>query len=174
VQDKAYPCLFCLEGFQTYGPYTLIVQALLSQYKTGREKALAKILAPLYIPMLAHVEKPLLIPIPASQKGLSGRGFDQMLLIAAHLKKRMGYPTMRLFVQKGEGQSKFLSLEQRRQRHTLSLLPEKKKVLQYKEEEYTFVLLDDICTTGSTLATCKALLAQGYGIDARSLVIAMV
>lgn len=174
LQDRAYPCPFCLKGFQAYGSYTGIVSALLNQFKVGEEKAIAKILAPLFVPMLAKIGKPLLIPIPASSKSLSERGFDQMLLICNLLKRHEGYPYQRLFAQKGEGQSKFLSLEERLHRHSLTLLPLDKKVAQYGKEEYTFVLLDDICTTGSTLATCSSLLSERYGLSVCSLVIALV
>ncbi|MBI9093328.1 MAG: ComF family protein [Sphaerochaeta sp.] len=174
LQDVAYPCPFCLTGFQAYGSYTGIVSNLLNQFKAGEEKLLSRVFAPLYMPMLATIEKPLLIPIPASKKGFSDRGFDQMLLICRMLTKRIGYPTLRLLVQKGEGQSKFLSLAERKERHTLTLLHLDTSVQMYKNAGYTFVLLDDICTSGSTLATGRALLAQGYGIEARSLVIAMV
>ncbi|HAF86921.1 MAG TPA: hypothetical protein DCG32_11300 [Sphaerochaeta sp.] len=174
LQDVAYPCPFCLKGFQAYGSYTGIVSALLNQFKAGAEKPLSRVFTSLYIPMLATIEKPLLIPIPASKKGFSDRGFDQMLLICRMLTKRIGYPSLRLLVQKGEGQSKFLSLAERKERHTLTLLPLDTRVRTYKDAGHTFVLLDDICTSGSTLATGRALLAQGYGIEARSLVIAMV
>lgn len=174
LQDRAYPCRFCLKGLQAYGSYTGIVSALLNQYKAGEEKVMAKVLAPLLVPMLAKIEKPLLIPVPASRKSLSERGFDQMVLICKLLKRREGYPFLRVFSQKGESQSKFLSLEERVHRHSLSLLPLDKKVAQYGKEGYTFVLLDDICTTGSTLATCSSLLSERYEISVCSLVIALV
>jgi len=146
----------------------------LSRFKAGEEKVLAKVIASLYIPMLSAMERPLLLPIPASRKGYSDRGYDQMLLICRLLKKQEGYPFLRLFVQKGEGQSKFLSLEERMQRHTLSLLPLDKKVAQYRQEGYSFVLLDDISTTGSTLSTCSSLLCARYDLSVKSLVIATV
>ncbi len=174
LQDTAYPCPFCQKGLQAYASYTGIVSSLLNQFKAGEEKAIAKILAPLYIPMLETLKKPLLLPVPASRKGLSDRGFDQMRCIVARLGRMTGYPSLLLFAQKGEGQSKFLSLEQRKMRHTLSLIPKDKEVGHYKKGGYTFVLLDDICTTGSTLETCKALLAARYGIEASSVVVAMV
>jgi len=174
LQDSSYPCPYCLRGFQAYASYTGIVSTLLSRFKAGEEKVLAKVIASLYIPMLSAMERPLLLPIPASRKGYSDRGYDQMLLICRLLKKQEGYPFLRLFVQKGEGQSKFLSLEERMQRHTLSLLPLDKKVAQYRQEGYSFVLLDDISTTGSTLSTCSSLLCARYDLSVKSLVIATV
>ena len=174
LQDSAYPCLFCLEGVQAYASYTGIVSALLNQFKAGEQKRVAKILAPLYIPMLKTLEKPLLIPIPASRRGYSERGFDQVLLMCRILHSSEGYPVLRLFSQKGEGQSKFLSRSERQSRHTLSLRPKDKQVALYAEAGNTFVLVDDIRTTGTTLATCRELLTKRYGIDARSAVIAMV
>lgn len=172
--DRAYPCPFCKDGIEAYSSYTALVGSLLRQYKLGQEKVLAKVLAPLYSPMLIAIEKPLLLPVPASRKGLESRGFDQMLLICKILTKRTGYPSLRLFAQKGEGQSKFLSLSERKDRHTLSLRPLSEKVIRYREAGYTFVLLDDICTSGVTLRSCSSLLAEAYGIKALSLVIAMV
>ena len=173
VADRAYPCPFCRDGVQAYAPYTGIVATLLNQFKAGQQKALAKILAPLYIPMLSPLEKPLLIPIPASRKGYAERGFDQMLLTTGILKKKTGYPALPLFVQKGEGQSKFLSRAERQRRHTITLLPLDAKVEKLHQGGHTFVLLDDICTSGSTLEHTKALLYQSHGIRALALVIAL-
>lgn len=172
--DRAYPCSFCLDGLQAYASYSGIVRTLLRLFKVGEQRILATVFAPLYLTMLATVEKPLLIPVPSSRKGLKQRGFDQMLLISRLLKTRAGCPCLNLFSQKGEDQSKFLSLSERKQRHSLFLRQLDKKVKTYEEGGYTFVLLDDICTTGATLATCKALLSERYGIEAISLVIALV
>lgn len=172
--DRAYPCPFCQNGIEAYASYTALLGSLLRQFKVGGEKVLAKVLAPLYLPMLTAIEKPLLLPVPASKKGMAYRGFDQMLLISKILTKSMGYPSLSLFAQKGESQSKFLSLSERKQRHTLFLLPLREDVLRYKEAGHTFVLLDDVCTSGVTLRTCSTLLDQGYGVKALSLVIAMV
>jgi len=173
VGDRAYPCPFCCDGLQAYAPYAGIVATLLNQFKAGEERALAAILAPLYIPMLTPLEKPLLIPIPASRKGYQQRGFDQMHLITRVLKKKTGYPTMRLFAQKGDGQSKFLSRAERQRRHAITLLPLEGKIRRLQQEGHTFVLLDDICTSGSTLEHSKALLYEGHGITALSAVIAL-
>ncbi len=174
IQDRAYPCHFCQKGLQAYAPYTGIVLSLLREFKAEEEKKVAKVLAPLYIPMLSHFEKPLLLPIPASRKGFSDRGFDQMTLICSLLEKKAGYPSLRLFDQKGDGQSKFLSRKERQGRQSLTLLSKDRKVGKLVQQGYTFVLLDDITTTGSTLATCSSLLSVQYGIDACALVIAMV
>lgn len=174
LQDRAYPCPFCLEGIQAYSPYIGIVSTLLGQFKAGGEKVLSQLFVQLYMPMLASIARPVLLPVPASRRGVSDRGYDQMELIVSQLMKRTGYPSLRLFTQKGAGQSKFLSLAERKERHTLSLVPNDKMVAKYKQEGYAFVLLDDICTTGLTLTTCKRLLYEQYGIEATSLVIAMV
>ncbi|HHT80580.1 MAG TPA: ComF family protein [Spirochaetales bacterium] len=172
--DRAYPCLFCQRGIQAYAPYTSVVATLLRQFKGEGQRSLSKVFAPLFIPMLASIENPLLIPVPASNKGFSDRGFDQMLLIARLLKRTGGYPYLRLFAQEGKGQSKFLSMRERQVRHTLTLLPLNEKAIQAKKSGHTFVLLDDIYTTGATLSLSKTLLAEAYGIEALSLVIAMV
>lgn len=174
LQDRAYPCLFCTEGLQAYASYTGIVSTLLNQFKAREEKRVATLLAPLYLPMLHTIENPLLIPVPASRRGYSDRGFDQMLLMCNILRRDAGYPYLRLFAQKGKGQSKFLSRSERQQRHTLSLLPKDKQVATYQKKGATFVLMDDICTTGSTLATSRALLLERYGQQALALVVALV
>lgn len=172
--DSAYPCLFCHKGMQAYAPYTGVVSTLLRLFKAGEQKVLSKVLAPLYIPMLARIEKPLLIPVPASRKGLATRGFDQMGLITARLQKMTGYPSIRLFAQKGEGQSKFLSRSERQERHTISLLQRTDEVFFFQQKGYSFVLLDDICTSGATLDLCTSLLEKRYAIEALSLVVALV
>ncbi len=174
IQDRAYPCLFCQKGQQAYAPYTGIVISLLREFKAEGDTKVARVLAPLYIPMLSPFRKPLLLPVPASRKGFSDRGFDHMHLICTYLEKKVGYPSLKLFGQKGEGQSKFLSRKEREGRHSIVLLSRGKEVSKFAQQGYTFVLLDDITTTGSTLATCSSLLSAQYGIDACALVIAMV
>lgn len=172
--DRAYPCLFCLEGLEAYAPYTGLVATLLGLFKAKKRRVLAKVLAPLFIPMLAPIEKPLLIPVPASRKGLATRGFDQMILISRILTRLTGDPSLHLFVQKGKGESKFLSRIERQGRHTITMRPLDRKVSRLQKEGYTFVLLDDIHTTGATLALCRKMLAERYGIQAFSLVLALV
>jgi len=171
--DRCYPCLFCQEGIEAYSPYTGIVSTLLRLYKAEGQRVLSKVLAPLYFPMLERVEKPLLIPVPASRRGIATRGFDQMQIITGLLKKMTGYPSMRLFAQKGGTQSKFLSRKERQARDSITLLPRHGEVAQMRQMGYTFVLLDDICTSGATLHSCASLLAERYGIRALSLVVAL-
>lgn len=171
--DRAYPCPFCLKGLAAYAPYTAMIATLLRLYKTEERRVLAKVLAPLYIPLLAPIEKPVLLAVPASRRGLANRGFDQMMLITHTLTKLTGYPSLHLFKQKGEGQSKFLSLVEREKRHTITLVPLDTKVARFKEEGHTFVLLDDISTTGTTLGHCKILLTERYAIDPLCLVLAL-
>lgn len=171
--DHAYACLFCEQGIQAYAPYTEFAKSLMVRYKGKREKNLATVLAPLYSGMLSNIDNPVLLPVPASRRGYALRGFDQMFLICKHIRGHQRYPMLKAFKQAGKEQSKFLSLEERKHHHSLSLRNIDTKIAQYQKENYTFVLLDDITTSGSTLQTCRTLLQDHYGIEALSLVFAM-
>ncbi|MDT4761485.1 hypothetical protein [Sphaerochaeta sp. PS] len=174
VVDEAYPCLFCLNAFQAYGTYTGLLAELLLLYKIGGQRSLKKVLASLYVPLLEPLGKVVLIPIPASRNGLKRRGFDQMGLVCRYLKRSRGYGMLSLFVQTGVGQNKFLSRHERHERHPLTLIPKKgAEIARYQKEGYSFVIIDDVSTTGFTLQVARDLLAKAYGIDPFSLVLAL-
>jgi ComF family protein len=172
--DLHYPCVGCLKGIQAYGRYEPPLSTLIKRYKFGSEKKLAKVLAPLYHSMLQNLGNVVLIPIPASRKGFHDRGFDQMATLCKVLKKNYGYPVLHVLVGKGKGEQKFLTSEQRKQRIGYAVEKRQSAVIEKcKLQSYTFVMIDDISTTGRTLEQCSELLNQSFGVQSVSIVLAL-
>jgi predicted amidophosphoribosyltransferase len=124
--------------------------------------------------MLEKLGKVALIPIPASKKGFQDRGFDQMVTLCRVLHRQHGYPVVKALKAKGRGEQKFLSLEQRTLREGYILAGKKYRVLRRLQKEgYSFVLLDDISTTGRTLEQCQLILDSSYSIQSVAIVLAL-
>jgi ComF family protein len=174
VLDSQYPCKCCATGIKAYGRYEPPLSTLLKRYKLGSEKDLSKVLAPLYQTMLGKLGKIALIPVPASKKGFQDRGFDQMALLCKVLHRQHGYPVVQALKAKGRGEQKFLSFEQRKLREGYGLARKKNRVLKRLHKEgYSFVLIDDISTTGRTLEQCRGLLDSSYAIQSLAIVLAL-
>ena len=174
ILDAHYPCKRCFEGVLGYGRYEEPLSDLIITYKIAKERRLKSVLASFYLTILKTLEKPVLVPIPASNEGREDRGFDQMLLIAKVLKQKENLPFLSLLRPIGKEEQKFLTSEQRKNSTSFTLLPNKdRKVQYYIDEGYQFVLLDDISTTGTTLDTCKDLLFGTYGIQAYRMALAL-
>ena len=174
VLDLQYPCLCCSGANRAYGRYEPPLSTLIQRYKFGSEKNLSKVLAPLYHSMLQEFGNVALIPVPSSRKGYRDRGFDQMDCICKVLKKSYGYPVLQVLVGKGRGEQKFLSSEQRKLRVGYAVARGKHSLVEsFIKRNYSFVLVDDISTTGRTLEQCGSLLQQAYGIQSKAIVLAL-
>ena len=172
--DSHYPCARCTDRILAFGRYEEPLSRLIIQYKITGERKLKSLLASLYLTLLSTIEHPVLIPVPASREGFDDRGFDQMLLIVKVLRKKVHIPFLTLFKPIGKIEQKFLSSEERKKSVSYSLETNKtKKVQNFKKYGYEFVLLDDISTTGSTLAACRKLLLDTYGIKTYGVVLAL-
>jgi len=104
------------------------------------------------------------VPIPLYRRKERQRGFNQSELLAQELCQRVGIPVLSLLVRTRPTQSQTeLDRNRRRQnvRRSFALDPaakEKKSALQ----QIPCLLIDDVCTTGSTLLeAAKVLRRQG-------------
>lgn len=85
-----------------------------------------------------------IVPVPASASGLKRRGFDQMKLIA----RKIGLPWTPALKRKADIEQKSLSRKDR--------INEMDKMFSISKEisdccEKNIILIDDICTTGTTM-----------------------
>ncbi|WP_320130902.1 hypothetical protein [uncultured Sphaerochaeta sp.] len=174
IADAVYTCSNCSQGLLSYGRYIPPLSTLLGRYKFSCEKSLAKVLVPLYQSLLIHLKNPVLVPVPASKKGLHDRGFDQMAYLCKSLESMHDYPVLSLLKARGKGEQKFLSREQRKLRAGYKVIKNKKSLVEsYAKKGYSFVLIDDISTTGRTLEVCADMLLEAYGIKPQAIVLAL-
>lgn len=114
----------------------------------------------------------LLIPIPLSRERLLERGYNQAWELTRHLATATGRPARHdilLRIETGHLQHR-LSLDQRRQHaeRAFAVNPEAARVLQGQK----VVLIDDIMTTGTTLAAAARCLTLAGARQVQALVFA--
>ena len=109
--------------------------------------------------------------VPLSRRRLRQRGYDQARLIAEELAKRLGLPCECLLVKKRHTrpQSGITSREKRKANAAGVYAPVSPQCARGKR----VLLVDDIVTTGATLASCAGVLAEAgsaavYGAAAAS------
>lgn len=122
-----------------------LVKKMIWEYKYGFVKELAKPLASL---MVKHLKGSVLVPVPLHLRRLRWRGFNQSLLLA----QETGLPVADCLV---------------RVRNTSPQMKIKNSLKREQNIQDAFrlkylpsgeiILIDDVCTTGSTLEACAAL-----------------
>ena len=102
--------------------------------------------------------------VPRSREGASRAGFDQGKELARALAKHGGYPFLSLFFRRGGAEQKLLTAEERlaNVRCSVSLRREYRGGELSSLAGKTVLLVDDVVTTGATMAVCTGfLLAAG-------------
>ena len=107
-----------------------------------------------------------LVPVPPRPGKIQEKGWDQIDELCGQLKYRFGFTILPLLVRKTTGQQKKLDREERLKTIGKSyFLVEKKeveKLLKPFNGEFPerVCIIDDVCTTGSTLENCAQVLKE--------------
>jgi len=98
------------------------------------------------------------VPVPLSIQGLRERGFNQSLLLARNISRQKGIPLFMDVLHKRKETPPQLGLSASERRSNLKGAFQAMKSVQGKR----LLLIDDVITTGSTVAECaKQLLKAG-------------
>ncbi len=159
-----------LPPIYTVAPRDSLLGSLIHDYKYHSIRALARPLAELLATVLpANLPKnSILVPLPTASHHIRSRGLDHTLLISKQLSKLRRIPTQKLLlrakntVQVGADRSARLS-----QASSAYQLNPKIKI----DDSTTYILLDDIWTTGASVTAAKTLL-ESAGV--KNLVIALL
>jgi predicted amidophosphoribosyltransferase len=157
----------------SYGFYDGILEHLITEYKHAGKIMASVVLSGLFESMLQSFDHPVLIPIPSSRSGKRSLGFDHMALVTAILGKRLNLQSIHLFRQKANSLYTVLSRSQRQQTSNLEIRKRAAKQMQkLLLQNRTFLILDDIYTTGNTCKRAQELLYTEFSVQASICVIA--
>jgi len=151
-------CRGRVEGARQAVAYSEAAPALVAALKDGRRRTLAGTLADR---IARAVPRPppgaVLVPVPLGPRRLSERGFNQSLLIARELARRWGRPVAEALARVREEPAQRGSSAAARARQAAGAFA----AAGGDPAPRHAVLIDDVHTTGATLADCARALRRG-------------
>ncbi len=111
-----------------------------------------------------------LLAVPLHPKREKQRGFNQACILAKELSKLMNIDYQEKALVKVKNVMPQTSLEAKERRKNVTNAFQAAKNAEIKEK--TFVLLDDVYTTGATIQECSRILKKAGAKDVRALTIA--
>ena len=138
------------------GPVRPAIHAL--KYKQARD--LARPLAELMLPSWRHLPQPpdAIVPVPLHPARERERGYNQSQLLAAVIGPAVGVPVDGSLLVRTRQTTPQVTLQAQARRENVAdafgIRPEQANLAPGRR----FVLIDDVCTTGSTLGACAAAL----------------
>ncbi len=143
-----------IAGFRAGLCYTTPVRGALHRFKYGRQTYLADFFAS-RMPDFTNWPIDAILPVPLHPERLRRRGFNQSELLCERLGARAGLP-VRTDI-----------LYRKKQTQTQTALNKKAREQNVKDAfaakncaDLCLLLVDDVCTTGSTLCACAAALTK--------------
>lgn len=142
-------------GFTRQG----IIQQLIDDYKFHRVKAAGIVLAELFDRVLDELpEQTIIVPIPTAAANIRRRGYDHMKYIAYQFAKYRNLPCQQLLIRRNNVTQHFTKTAGERKRQAREFFAVHTK----SSLDGSYLLIDDIFTTGSTVrAAVDALQAAG-------------
>lgn len=142
--DKAFP-LFS---------YRLWNKELLFRWKIGGERSLSFFYASLLNDILRQFSIENIVPVPPRKGKIRENGWDQIDELCNLLKFRYNFSVFKLLERNSVVQQKKLNRKER-----LQTISNAYSLIDYKQTiPDTVCLIDDVCTTGSTIECCAKLL----------------
>lgn len=150
-------CEGSLAGARQAVHYDPVARALVTALKDGRRRALAGVLAAVVVDLLpAPALGAVLVPVPTSPARVRRRGFDHAVLLARELGALWGRPVAVALVRVRAGPPQRGARRPERRRQVDGAF-----ALAGGPAPRHAVLVDDVRTTGATLASCARVLRAG-------------
>lgn len=144
--------------------YRLWNKELMYRWKSQDERVLSPVFAKAMNQFLKASGEKVLVPVPPRKGKIRKKGWDQIEELCSFLEKRYGFIVLRLLERKTKNQQKKLSRQQRLEtiKNSYSLCSQSvlNRVLKKHSGKLPekVCLIDDVCTTGSTLESCAEIL----------------
>ena len=174
-------CAFCsrlspgLDRFISLSYFSGVHRDLIHQYKSGRLPGLRRFYASRIHEVLTarEIPDPWIVPVPPRKGKIRRTGWDQVALLTSVLKSAYGYRIADCLRRSDALQQKTMSLERRRE-HLGRCIGWKSAGAVLPVPPASLVLLDDVCTSGATLAACSAVLRERWTGDVTGLALCTV
>lgn len=165
LTTKQPPCKDCsnnplkwVDGVRSAVPYEHpAVRTAIHQFKYNNHRILAPILADCMVTAYRRyqLDTDIIVPVPLHPARLKERGYNQSELLAEHLSYRLKLPvdTQTLYRSRATEAQAHKNLTERRQNVTAAF-----DCHSIHLQGHNVLLVDDVCTTGSTLDACAAAL----------------
>ncbi len=158
------PVLTSTDRVLTLFSYRLWNRELMFRWKMLGERNFSPLFAKLLCEVLRKMEESVLIPVPPRKGKIRKNGWDQIDELCNFLEKRYGFRVLRLLERNTSGQQKKLSRAQRLESIKTAYSLCAPQVLERALKPFSgkipesVCLIDDVCTTGSTLESCAEIL----------------
>jgi len=128
---------------------------LVKQYKYYSVFSLARPLSEIFANYLPDAENIILVPAPTAPKHIRQRGLDHTTKLARHIAKIKGWEYQNLISRTSNSRQvgKDSKTRQKQARNSYEINP---KIAI--DPNKTYLIIDDITTTGATLKACKTIL----------------
>ena len=152
-------------------PFTGVTRRALHRLKYDGERRLASPLGEALADRWrrASAGGEVLVPVPASPDRVRERGYDQAVLLARVAGRHLGLPVLEALERTHETAAQF-RLDRQTRRANVG------RAFRIREDaavaERWIVLIDDVITTGSTLAGCAEILVAGGAIAVSAVTVA--
>lgn len=134
-----------------------LLASVIDIYKFRRAKAAYRVLAELLNECLPDISDDITVTwVPTAPRNIRIRGYDHMELVAKHLAKLRDWPVASTLRRRNNATQHFTKSATERRRQAVGFFEPKSKL----DPEKTYLLIDDIYTTGSTLAAAAKCLRE--------------
>ena len=144
--------------------YRLWNRELMFRWKMQEEREFSAVFAKLLCEVLRKMEADVLVPVPPRKGKIRQNGWDQIEELSSFLEKRYGFRVLRILERNTSGQQKKLSRTQRLESIKTAYSLSSPQILERALKPFSgkipvhVCLIDDVCTTGSTLESCAEIL----------------
>ena len=149
-----------IDGIRSVAVYEGPLREAIHCYKYAYMRDLAPVLGDLLVALwhAAPVPVDVIVPVPLHRRRLRERGYNQSALLAIHLGRKVELPVLCDVLQRNRYTMSQVDLGWRERRENVA---DAFSCVDRRLAGKHVLLVDDVCTTGSTLDACSVALRSG-------------